>query len=155
MQQHQSASGRQTCLPQNTSVTAPNCPCLYFQIFHQIFLRMHHQSKQNSVKGQFFYCSSCKKSVRTHIFSFTDALHLHDFILFTSVKVVLDRRPQNTFSKNNAPCVLLSLMPMHPFLNKSCLVGVCFLAFFLLFIDFVQPLIIDNSEFKPAILEDG
>ena len=36
----------------------------------------------------------------------TDVLHLDDFILFTSAKVVLNRRPQNTFSKNNVPCVL-------------------------------------------------
>ena len=64
-----------------------------------------------------------------HIFSYTDALHSDDFILSTSAEVVLDRRPQNTFSKNNAPCVLLSLMPMRPFLNGCCLVRVCFLGF--------------------------
>ena len=58
----------------------------------------------------------------------TDALHWDDFILFTSAKVVLDRRPHNTFSNTNAPCVLLSLMPTRPFLN-GCLVGVCFLGF--------------------------
>ena len=36
---------------------------------------------------------------------------------------------QNFFSKNNAPCVLHSLMPTRPFLNGCCLVGVCFLGF--------------------------
>ena len=45
------------------------------------------------------------------------------------MKVVLDQRLHNTFSKNNAPCVLLSLMLTRPFLNSCCLVGVCFLGF--------------------------
>ena len=85
------------------------------------------QSKQNRIKGQFFYYSSCKNSVSTHIFNYTDALHSDDLILFTPAKVVLVRRPQNTFSKNNAPCVPLSLMPTCPFLNGSCLVGGFFL----------------------------
>ena len=59
----------------------------------------------------------------------TDTLHLDDFILFTSAKVFLDQRPQNTFSKNNAPCVLLSLMLTCPFLNGCCMVRVYFLDF--------------------------
>ena len=67
--------------------------------------------------------SSIHLAVWTHSFNYTDTLHLDDFILFTSAKVVLDRRPQNTFSKNNAPCVLLSLMPTCPFLNICSQVG--------------------------------
>ena len=87
------------------------------------------QSKWSSVKGQFFYYSSWNNSVWTHVFSYTDALHSDDSILFTSAKVVLHRRPQKTFSQNNAPCVLLSLMLTCPLLNVCCLVGVCFLGF--------------------------
>ena len=87
------------------------------------------QSKRSSVNGQFFYHSSCKSSVWTRIFSDAGALRSDDFTLFTSAKVILDWRPQNTFSKNNAPCVLLSLMPMGPFLHGCCLVRVCFLSF--------------------------
>ena len=118
---------QQTCLPQ---LRTPNSLCPYFQISDQIFCRCTtSQSKQNSAKGQFFHHSSCKNSVSTHIFNYTDALHLDDFILFTSAKVVLDRRLQNTFSNHNAPCVLLSLTPMCPFLNSCCLVSVCFLGF--------------------------
>ena len=120
----------QTCLPQNTSVRTPNSLCPYFQIFCHIFCGCTtNQLKLSRVKSQFFYYSSCKNSVSTHIFKYTDALHLEDFILFTSVKVVLNRRPQNTFSKNNAPCALLLLMPTSPFLNVCCLVRVCFLGF--------------------------
>ena len=48
--------------------------------------------------------------------------------LFISAKVILDRMPQNAFSKSNAPSVLLSLVLTHPFLN-GCLFGVCFLGF--------------------------
>ena len=88
---------------------------------------MHHQSKQNSVKGQVFCHSSCK-TVCELIFNYTDTLHSDDFILFTSAKVVLDRRPQSTFCKSNELCVLLLLMPTRPFLN-SCLVRACFLGF--------------------------
>ena len=88
-----------------------------------------YQPKQTSVKGQFLYHSSCKNKMWTHILNYTYALHSDDFILFTSAKVVLDRRPHNTSSKNNAPCVLLLLMPKRPFLNGSCLVGVYFLGF--------------------------
>ena len=121
----------QTCLPQSTSVSTPKSICPYFQIFYLIFFCgcTINQSKQNSVKNEFFDHSSCKNSVSTHIFNYTDALHSDNFILFTSVKVVLNRRPQNTFSSNKAPSVLLSLMPTHPFLNGCCLVDVCFLSF--------------------------
>ena len=114
----------QTCLPQNT--------CQYsgqpMSVFSDLWGCSNNQSKQNSVKGKFFYHSSCKNSMWTHIFNYTDTLHSDNFILLISVKVVLDRRHQNTFSKNNTLCVLLSLTPTCPFLN-SCLVGVCFLGF--------------------------
>ena len=76
-QYHQINVCRQTCLPQNTSVSSPKCQCPYFQIFYWIFFfRIHHQSikTKESVKGQFFYHTSCKKSVWTHIFNYTDAL---------------------------------------------------------------------------------
>ena len=86
------------------------------------------QSKQNSVKGQFFYHSASKKQSEL-IFNLIQTHYTQMTILSTSLKVILDRRPQNTFSKNNAPCVLLSLMPTRPFLNSCCLVGVCFPGF--------------------------
>ena len=128
----------QTCLPKNTSVSAPNSLCPYFQISYQIFflggegVGVGHTTTQNkSVKGQFFFNHlSCKNSVWTNIFNYIDALHtgilwhLGAFILFTSAKVVADQRPQNTSSKSNAPCVL---MPTCPSLNGCCLVGACFL----------------------------
>ena len=57
--------------------------------------------------------------------------HSDAFILFTFARVVLDQRPQNIFSKSNAPCVLLLLRPMRPFLNGCSLVGACFLGFLL------------------------
>ena len=110
----------QTCLPQNTSSSTPNSPCLYCQIFDRIFCGCTtNQLQQNSVKNQFFYHTS--SIIQTH--------YSDDFILFTLPKVVLHQRPQNTFSKSNAPCVLLSLMLTRPFLNGCCLVGVCFLGF--------------------------
>ena len=122
---------RQTRPTQNTSVRTPNSLCPYFQIFDWIFVCgcTTNQSKQNSVKGQFFYHSSCKNSVCTHILNYTDVLHSDDFILFTPAKVILDQRRQNTFSKNDAPCLLFSPMPTRLFLNGCCLVGVCFLHF--------------------------
>ena len=115
-----------------TSVCTLNSLCPYFQFFFTRFSLAGAppiSQNKNSVKGQFFYLSSCKNSVWTHIFNYTDVLHSDNFILFTSVKVVVDWRPQNTFSKNNAPCVLLLLMLTRPFLNACCLVRVCFLGF--------------------------
>ena len=122
---------RQTCLPQNTSVHTQNRLCPHFQIKDWIFCGCTtNQSEQNSVKGQFFYHSASKKQcVNSHLQFNTHALHSDDFMLFMSAKVVLDQKPQNTFSKNNASCVLLSLIPMHPFLNGCCLIRVCFLGF--------------------------
>ena len=67
--------------------------------------------------------------MNSHLQFITDALHSDDLILFTSAKVDLDRRPHNTYSKNNAPCVLLLLIPTRLFLNSCCLVGACFLGF--------------------------
>ena len=44
--------------------------CPYFQIFDRISCGCTtNQSKQNSVKGQFFYRSASKNSVWTHIFN--------------------------------------------------------------------------------------
>ena len=80
-------------------------------------------------KVNFSIIQLVKNCANSHLQFNTDALRSDNFILFMSVKVVLDRRPQNTFSKNNAPCGLLSLMPTRPFLNGCCLVGVCFLGF--------------------------
>ena len=114
----------QTCLFQNTSVSTPKSLSPYFRFLTGFFWGCTtNQSKQNSVKGQCFCHSSCKNSVSTHIFNYIDSLHFDDFILFTSAKVVLHQRPQNTFSKNNAPCLLLSLMPTRPFLNICSLVA--------------------------------
>ena len=115
-----------TCLPQNTSVSAPNSLCPYFQIFNWIFCGCTtHHSKQNSVTDKFFYHSSCKNSVWTHIFNYTDALH-SDFNLFTSVKVVLDRRSLNTFSKSCTVCAAFADVDAS-FLER--LLSVCFLGF--------------------------
>ena len=52
--------------------------------------------------------------------------HSDAYILFPSAKVVLDQRKQNTFSKRNAPRVLLSLTPTRSSLN-GCQVAACFL----------------------------
>ena len=41
------------------------------------------------------------------------------------------------------------------FLIGCCLVGACFLAFFLLFVYFMQLLVTESFEFKPAISEAG
>ena len=64
------------------------------------------------------------RTVRKHTFSIiqmhykTATLgHSDTFILFTSAEVVLDQTLQNTFSKSNTPCVLLSLMPTRTFLT--------------------------------------
>ena len=100
-----------------------------FRFFTRFFVYAPPINQNKSVKGQLFYHSSCKNSVWTHIPNYTDSLHSDDFILFTSAKVVLHWRTQNTFSKSNAPCVLLSLMLTPPFLNGCCLIGVCFLGF--------------------------
>ena len=51
-------------------------------------------------------CELHKRTTKTGTLWHSDA-----FILHTSAKVVLDQRTQNIFSKSNAPCVLLSLMP--------------------------------------------
>ena len=91
---------------------------------------MHHQSVKTKVsKVNFSNFHLVRTVCELKPSNYTDTLHSDDFIVFTSAKVVLDRRPQNTFSKRNAPCVLLSWMPTHPFLNHCCLVRVCFLGF--------------------------
>ena len=77
-------------------------------------------SNQNSVKVNF----STINFERT-VCEFTSSMHYtQNFNLFTfaSAKVILDRRPQNTFSKSNARCVLLSPMPTCPFVTAQ----VCF-----------------------------
>ena len=71
---------------------------LIFRFLTRFFCRCTtNQSKQKQCQRPVFYHSSCKNSVWTHIFNYTDALH-SDY-LFTSVQVILDQKPQNTFSK--------------------------------------------------------
>ena len=100
----------------------------------------------------------CNYSVWTNIFNNTDALRnwptmtLGRLILFTSTKVVLDRRPLNTFSKSNTPSVLLSMMQPRPFFN-GCLVRARFLfcAFFHLLSILYSRLSLTASNPKPPI----
>ena len=121
-------SFNQTCLPQNTSVRTLNSLCPCFQIFDRIFLRMHNQSvKMKQCKRSIFLSFHLARTVCE--LTSSDTLHSDNFILLTSAKVVLNRRPQNTFSKNNTLCVLLLLTLTLPSLNGSCLVRVCFLGF--------------------------
>ena len=120
----------QTCPLQNAFVSTPNSLCLNFQIFDQLFFADAPPVKTKQYQEVNFsiiyllrtVCELTSSIIQTHYTQKT-------LILFTSVKVILDRRLQNTFSKNNTLCVLLSLMPTHPFLNSCCLVGVCFLGF--------------------------
>ena len=87
------------------------------------------ESKQNSVKSQFFYHLSCKNSVWTHIFNDTDALHSDNFSLFTSAKVVLDRRPQKISPKiMHSVCCFCWYQCIFSWM-VVVLVGVCFLGF--------------------------
>ena len=117
----------QTCLPQNTSVHTPNSHCPYFQIFDQTFCGCTtNQSTQNSVNFSIIHLVRRVRKFTSSIIQ-THYTHQDDFILFASAKAILDQRPQNNFSKNSATCVLLSLMPTHPFLNGCCLVRVYFL----------------------------
>ena len=149
-------------LPQNTSVRTPNSLCPDFQIFDWIFFFFFfdgctiNQSKQSSVNGQFFYYSSCKNRMWTHIFNYTEALHSDDFNLFTSAKVVLNRRAVEHFLQKQCT-VCAAFADAHASFLERLLSGRSlfpwFCAFFLLFIGFVQPLITDS--FKPAISEDG
>ena len=143
----------QICLPQNTSVSNTNSLCPYFQIFDQIFCRCTtNQSKQNSVKAQFFSISSCKNSVWTHICKYTDALHLDDFILFTSAKVIRHQRPQNTCSKNNAPCCLRWCRRI---LSWTVVLWSEFVSLVLCILPplrwFMQPLVTNSFEFNPTV----
>ena len=120
----------QTCLPQNTSVRTLNSPCPYFQIFDQIFFADASPISQNEAVSKVnFFIIHLVRTVCELTFSIIQTPYTQTtlFCLHRSAKFVLDRRPQNTFSKNNAPCVFISLMQTRPFLNNCCLVGVCFL----------------------------
>ena len=78
--------------------------------------RTTNHQKQNSVKGHFFCYSSCKKSPWTHIFNHTEALqnrHTNTrtpLFCFHLLKSFLSKTA-GLFSKSNAPCVQLLLMP--------------------------------------------
>ena len=146
----------QICLPQNTSVHTPNSLCPYFQIFCHIFCGCTtNQLKLSSVKGQFFYYSSCKNSVSTHIFNYTDALHLEDYFVYICESCSQSKTAEHFLQKQCTVCAafvdadksflerLLSGRSLFPW----------FRAFFLLFVGFVQPLI--TNSFQPAISEDG
>ena len=115
----------QTCLPQKSSVSTSYSLCPYFQIFDWIFFFFFFffadapqiSWKRKLSKENIFIIYLVRK-VCELTFSFiqihykTGTLSCSDaFILSISAQVVLDQRMQNTFSKSNARCVLLSLMP--------------------------------------------
>ena len=169
--QHLSSCIKQTCLPQILlSVLTLNSLCPYFLIFDRIFFFggcTTNQSQQDSVKGQVFFHllrTVCELTINTDVRQNWHTMNTWSPLFVSSVKVVLVQRLQNTFSKSNAPCVLLSLKQMCPFLNGCYLLRACFLgselvslvlAVFPLFVGFVQPLVTYSFEFKPAIAEDG
>ena len=104
----------QTCLPQNTSVSTPNSLCPCFKFLARFFAEAPPISQNKTVSKVNFsvihlvriVCELTLSIIQTHYTQMTSfCLHL-----------------QKSFSKNNAPCVLLLLMPMRPFLNGSCLV---------------------------------
>ena len=148
----------QTCLPQNTSVCTPNSLYPYFQIFDLFFFFLADVPpiiQNEAVSKKFFFpIIHLAKTECELTFSIIQTLHSNNFILLTSAKVVLNQRLQNTFSKKNAPCVLLSVMSTRSFLTV-CLVRRLlpwFRGFFFLFVHFAQPLFTDSL--KPAILEE-
>ena len=132
----------------------PNSICPYFQIFDRIFCaRSTNQSRQNIVKGQFFYQSACKNCVNSH-------LQLHRCTTLGRLYFVYICDSPSRWKT------------IEHFLQKQCTIcaafadaDVSFLErlssgwssfpwfpdFFLLFIGFVQPLITDSFEFKPAM----
>ena len=67
-------SPKQPVFPKYFCQSSKQLVSRYFQIFDRIFIFRCtiNQLKQKSVKGQFFYHSSCKNSVRTRIFNDTD-----------------------------------------------------------------------------------
>ena len=85
------------------------------------------QNKTTS-KVNFSIIQLVKNSVRTHIFNLIQTHYTRTtlFCLRLRKSFSIENR---RISKNNAPCVLLSLMPTRPFLNVCCLVRVCFLGF--------------------------
>ena len=102
----------QTCLPQNTSVSTPK------------------QTK--NVKGHFFCHSSRRVPEHFQSYRCTAKLaHCNTWMPSFCLHLLKSfrQRLQNTFSKSNAPCVQLLLMPTRPFLDGCCLIGACFLGF--------------------------
>ena len=94
-----------------------------FRFLTGFFVAVTNQSKINF---------SIINLVRTEcelIFNYTDALHSEDLFCLHLQTSFLIKDSTTLFQKNNAPRVLLSLMPTCPFLNVCCLVGVCFLGF--------------------------
>ena len=148
----------QTCPSQNTSVPTPNSLYPYFQIFDQIFCRCTtNQSKQNSVKGQFFYHSSCKNCVNSHLQLYRRTTLGWLYFVYVRESCVRLKTTEHFLQKQCMMCAaftdvdasflerLLSGWSLFPW----------FCAFFLLFVSFVQSLITDSFGFKPAKLEDG
>ena len=137
---------RQTCLAQNTSVSTPNSLCPYFHIFDPIFCGCTtNQSKQNSVKGPFFYHSSCKNSVWIHIFNYiyrrTSLRRLY-FVYICESRSRL-KTAEHFLQKQ---CTVCAAFPdadasfLEWLLSGQSLFS-WFHAFLLLFISFMQPLI--------------
>ena len=149
----------QTCLPQNTSLSTsnsftslstPNSLCPYFQILDRIFGGCTtNESKQNNVKGQFFYHSSCKNSVWTHIFNYTDVLEnwhtmtLRIYFVHICWSRSWSKTAEHFLQKQCTVCAAFA--DAHVTFLEQLLSGqslfLWFHAFFLIFVGFVQPLI--------------
>ena len=56
------------------------------------------QSTQNSVRGQFFYHSSCKNSVGTHIFNYTDHHDTRTTFFCLHLQQLFTLKDRKTFS---------------------------------------------------------
>ena len=147
-------------------VSTPNCLCPYFQIFDQLFFVDAPPINQNKKK--------CQRTIFLSFILKEECVNSHCQYYRRAVKLVL-------YDKIWTPLFCLHLLKSfwsktaEHFLQKQCTISAAFadadtsflewllsdqslfpwFLTFLLFFDFVQPLVTDSFEFKPAIFENG
>ena len=163
----------QTSLPKSTFVSTPNSLCPYFQIFLQDFFYAPpiNQTQKKLSKDNFSLIHLYEQCVNSYFQLYrcsaklahyeTGTLwHSDAYILFTSAKVngcFISKTIENCLQKQCTMCAAFTDADasfLEWFLSGRSLFP-WFLAFLILFVGFVPPLVTESFEFKPPISEDG
>ena len=111
-------------------------------------------SQDKTVSKVNFSIIQLVRTVWTHIFNYTDALHSDDYFVYIYESCSQSKTAEHFLQKQCTVCAAFADASFLKRLLSGWSLFPWFPAFFLLFVGFVQPLITDSFEFKPTMYKE-